>query len=106
MDFYKDFVEDGNDIITKIAVSMKTTTTKDVKTWLSSEPIKKNIQFLKEGMEYGFSSNNKRMIIKNAEIHIYIPKENIYIKGNWLKVLKEEYPDIKFKINILEDFIK
>lgn len=43
-----------------------------------------------------------------AEIHIYMPKENITLelKNEWLNKLRSERPNIKFEINSVDDFIK
>ena len=113
VDFYKDFVEDGDDILVQTAVSMKTTITKDVKAWLASEPIKKNIQFLSDGMANtteGLTSNNKFMFITSAEIHIYMPKDNLTndLFDTWHKELLNvtNATGIKFEIRKLEDFLK
>jgi hypothetical protein len=108
VDFYKG-VTQGDNIIAETAVSMKTTKTTDVSKWLNSEPIQKNIGFLEDGLSVdGLASNGKRMYIKNAEIDIYMPKENITerLKTEWLNKLNTDHPNIKFKINALEDFIK
>lgn len=51
VDFYKDFVEDGNDIFAQTAVSMKTTMMTDAKAWLNSKPIQGNIKNLKDGLK-------------------------------------------------------
>lgn len=63
---------------------MKTSTVKDVNKWLISKPIQDNIKFLEEGLDdtKGIISNNKKMTIKNAEIHIYMPKENYNRRTN------------------------
>ena len=108
VDFYKDFVEDGNDILAQTAVSMKTTIVTDVNAWLNSKPIQDNIRFLKEGLDKtkGITSHNRKLIFNKAEIHIYVPKENMYIKDEWLNTLGEKYSEIEFKIDILENYIK
>ncbi len=104
VDFYKGTEIDGV-INAQIAVSMKTTTLTNVNTWLNSKPIQDNIKFLKEGIEKGFQSHKKFINIKKAEIHIYVPKENIHIKDDWMEILKTMHPDIEFNINVLEDFV-
>lgn len=109
VDFYKDFVEDGNDILAQTAVSMKTTIVTDVNAWLNSKPIQDNIRFLKEGLDKtkGITSHNRKLIFNKAEIHIYVPKENIHIKDEWLNVLGGgKHLGIEFKIDILENYIK
>ena len=112
VDFYKDFFELDNVISTKKAVSMKTTKVKDVKQWLISEDIKKNIRFLKETFKpEGLQSNGKILkVTESAEIHIYMPKENITddLLKTWEKELSKKTREtgIKFEIKSLEDFIK
>jgi hypothetical protein len=109
VDFYKGAEIEGI-IDASTAVSMKTTTVKDVNAWLISKPIQDNIKFLEEGLDdtKGIISNNKKMIISEAEIHIYMPKENITpeLKATWMDKLKISNPNIKFEINALEDFVK
>jgi hypothetical protein len=109
VDFYRDFAEIDGVITAKTAVSMKTTVTIDVNAWLKSEPIQKNIEFLTDGLSnIGLESNGKLMkIMESAEIHIYMPNENIpLLKDNWLKVLNTPKSKIKFEIHALEDFVK
>ena len=112
VDFYKDFFELDNVISTKKAVSMKTTKVKDVKQWLVSEDIKKNIRFLKETFKpEGLQSNGKILkVTESAEIHIYMPRENITddLLKTWQKELTKKSGEtgIKFEIRALEDFIK
>jgi hypothetical protein len=110
VDFYKDFSVVNNNIYAETAVSMKTTITKDVNKWLGSEPIQKNIGFLREGLsDFGIESNGKIMkITKGAEVHIYMPKENItpQLKEEWLNTLNKSNSKIKFEIHSLEDYIK
>ena len=113
VDFYKgtelkNEIGEVIDIYADVAVSMKTTTTKDVKKWLISKPIKKNIGFLEDGLTArGLESNTKTMFITNAEIHIYMPKTNITpeLTTTWMSVLKSENPKIKFEIKALENFL-
>ncbi|WP_212899563.1 hypothetical protein, partial [Capnocytophaga cynodegmi] len=107
IDFYKGSSVE-NQIFAKTAVSMKTTIVKDVNKWLNSKPIQDNIKFLRDGLENtdGLISNGKSMFITKAEIHIYIPKENINIREEWLKVLNEKYPEIEFRINTIDEFLK
>ena len=107
VDFYKGIEIDG-DIDAQIAVSMKTTATTDVNKWLYSKPIQDNIRFLKEGLDKakGITSHNKKLFFDTAEIHIYVPKENIHIKDVWLNVLAGKHSEIVFKIDILENYIK
>ncbi|MCX2682127.1 hypothetical protein OOZ15_19430 [Galbibacter sp. EGI 63066] len=108
VDFYKGSTV-GDQIFVETAVSMKTTATTDVTKWLASEPIKKNIKFLKEGWENldGLVSNGKSMFFDKAEIHIYMPKENITdaLKTIWMNKLDGVNSNIKFEIKALEDFI-
>jgi hypothetical protein len=109
VDFYKGSVVDDQ-IFANTAVSMKTTITTNVDTWLASAPMQKNIKFLKEGLDpaLGLASNNKTMFITNAEIHIYMPKANITesLKTTWMNKLNTVDPKIKFEIKALEDFIQ
>ena len=110
VDFYKDFTEIGDEIFAGTAVSMKTTVSTDVNAWLNSKPIQDNIRFLKEGLSKdGFRSNNKRMkITENAEIHIYMPKDNatITLQTEWMTKLNATEPQIKFEIHTLEEYLK
>lgn len=108
IDFYKG-TEQAGQIFAETAVSMKTTITKDVKAWLGSEPMKKNIEFLKDGLSGtdGLVSNGKSMFITKAEIHVYMPKDNITpnLRTEWMTELNKVDPDISFEIKALEDFI-
>ena len=112
VDFYKDFFELDNVISTKKAVSMKTTKVKDVKQWLNSGEIQKNIRFLKEGLDNtkGIKSNNKILFFEKAKVDIYMPKENISedLLNKWNKELSKITKDtnIEFEIRSLEEFIK
>jgi hypothetical protein len=108
IDFYKNFTIDGNDIFAEIAVSMKTTTTKSVDSWLGTKAISNNIQSLKDGLSEGITWNNKTIQYNKAELHIYMPKENVtpQLKQEWLNTLKSRYPEINFDIQTLENFIK
>jgi hypothetical protein len=109
IDFYDEFTEAGNKIYAKNAVSMKTTTTKSVDTWLQSNPVKNNLDNLTAGKGInGIEWNGKTIFYNNAEVHIYMPKENITntLKTEWLSKLSTSRPGIKFEINALEDFIK
>lgn len=108
VDFYKGTVV-GDKIFAETAVSMKTTITTNVDTWLASAPIKKNIEFLELGLKSadGLVSNGKSMFITDAEIHIYMPKANITSEliATWMNKLNTVNPNIKFEIKALEDFI-
>lgn len=110
VDFYKGFTEIGDDIFAETAVSMKTTTMKNVDDWLNTTAVKSNIQNLRDnigaGLDKGITWKGKTIRFEKAEIHIYTPQNNIEIKNKWIKTLKNEYPEIEFKIDILEDFIK
>ena len=108
VDFYKG-VTQGDNILAETAVSMKTTLTKDVDAWLNSEPIKRNIGFLREGFSNrGLESNGKIMFFEKAEIHIYMPKENITstLSSEWINKLNTVDKNIRFEIRALEEFIK
>lgn len=74
--------------------------------WLNSKPIQDNIKNLKDGLKNGIQWGGKNLRFKQAEIQIYLPKENIGIKEDWLKILKAKHQEIEFKIDILEDYIK
>ena len=52
-------------------------------------------------------NNNLRMFIENAEIHIYMKKANVTpsLETQWLNKLNTDYPDIKFEIKAIEDFV-
>src|SRR5699024_3002232 len=112
VDFDKDYLQlPGSNLInTKRAISMKTTITTDVIKWLSSEPIKKNIDFLEQALSFqGLESNGKILkITELAEIHIYMPKINTTseLKLNWMSELNKINPKIKFEIRALEEYIK
>ena len=107
VDFYKDFTEVGNDIYAKTAVSMKTTIVKNVENWLNSTPIRNNLNNLTKGISKGIKWNNKTLFYKKAELHIYMKKSDItpQLKSEWLEKLNKDYPQIKFEINSLDDFI-
>lgn len=112
VDFYKgtEVLVDGvKTIYAETAVSMKTTITTNVDTWLASAPIQKNIKFLEEGLDLakGLSSNGTTMKMTKAEIHIYMPKANITpeLTTAWMNKLSTVNPNIKFEIKALEDFI-
>ena len=111
VDFYKG-KSIGNQILAETAISMKTTKAKYVRQWLNSADIKKNIAFLKDGLNKlkGIDSNKHKMFINNAEVHVYIPKENISkdLLDNWNKELSKITKDtnIKFEIKSLEEFIE
>jgi len=108
IDFYKG-TEQAGQIFAETAVSMKTTITQNVDTWLASAPMQKNIKFLKEGISGtdGLVSNGKSMFIAKAEIHVYMPRENITtaLKTEWMTALNKVDSKIKFEIKALEDFI-
>jgi hypothetical protein len=65
---------------------------------------------LNEGLDQtkGITSHSKTIFITNAEIHIYMPKENLTdaLKTEWLNTLHSTNPNIKFEIRTLENFIK
>ena len=107
IDFYQVASEVDDVIVASKVVSMKTTTVTNVSTWLNSDPIQKNIRFLREGAEFGLESNGKKVFYENPEIHVYFPQEKFSqsLKTEWLNVLNESYPDIKFVLSTLEEFI-
>ncbi len=107
VDFYKDFTEVGNDIYAKTTVSMKTTIVKNVENWLNSTPIRNNLNNLTKGTSKGIKWNNKTLFYEKAELHIYMKKLDItpQLKSEWLERLNKDYPQIKFEINSLDDFI-
>jgi len=83
----------------------------DVNAWLNSKPIQDNIRFLKDGLENaeGMTSYGYVMkITKRAEVHIYMPKENVTadLQKIWHNKLDGIHPKIKFEIHMLEDYIK
>ena len=88
---------------------MKTTTTTSVDNWLASNPVNKNIIDLRQGMgTKGITWNGQTIKYSKAEIHIYMPKDNITssLRTEWLNKLSSEVTNIDFKINALEDFVK
>ena len=111
VDFYKG-IEINGLIDASEAISMKTTKVKDVKQWLNSGEIQKNIRFLKEGLDNtkGIKSNNKILFFEKAKVDIYMPKENISedLLNKWNKELSKITKDtnIEFEIRSLEEFIK
>jgi len=81
-----------------------------VETWLEYPSIQDNIKFLREGLsDVGMldKNNSLRMFIENAEIHVYMKKANIThsLETQWLNMLNTDYPDIKFEIKAIEDFV-
>lgn len=88
---------------------MKTTTTTNVETWLASNPVGQNIINLREniGAAKGIEWNGITVFYNKAEIHIYMPIQNLTptVKTQWMNKLSSEVPDIEFKINALEDFV-
>ncbi len=109
IDFYEGYTEIGNKIYASKAVSMKTTTTTDVYSWLKPNTIKKNLDYLEDGLDggKGITWSGKSIIYNKVEVHIYMSKEKFTegIKSEWINVLKRERPDISFEINTLEEFI-
>lgn len=102
VDFYKG-IEINGLIDASEAISMKTTKVKDVKQWLVSEDIRKNIRFLEEGKGEGFISNGKKFkITEEAKIDVYMPKENITddLLKTWEKELskKQEKQELNLKL--------
>lgn len=112
VDFYKGkivVVNQMNQIIADLAVSVKTTTVADVNKWLNSGPIQKNITFPRQGLgPSGLPSNGYTMNIKRAEIHIYMPKQNLtpQLIMAWTTTLSPKHPDISFFIYSMEQYIK
>jgi hypothetical protein len=109
VDFYQGIIQ-GSDIIAETAVSMKTTTATNVRTWFNSTAIKNNVSHLRDGLSPdGITSNSRTMrITESAEIHIYMPKDNITpaLRQEWVDFLTVNAPDIKFEIQSLETFVK
>ncbi|MBL6445815.1 hypothetical protein JMN32_05825, partial [Fulvivirga sp. 29W222] len=108
IDFYEDFTQIGNKVYAETAVSMKTTTTKSVDSWLASNPVKNNIDNLRAGLgDEGILWNGTTIYYNKIEIHIYMPKSNITpeITTEWINKLNIERPGINFQINALEDFV-
>lgn len=107
VDFYKKTNEVGNNIFTETVVSMKTTTTKNVDDWLKTSAIDNNIKELKIGLNDGIEWSNKNIQYNRAELHIYVPEENLSeIRAKWLNTLRERHPEINFEMSSIEDFIK
>ncbi len=87
---------------------MKTTKVADVNTWKNYQSVKDNIANIKQGLQNGIEWNNKTINFTNPEIHIYMPK-NVYsqsLASSWKSTLEALHPEIKFEINILENYIK
>ncbi|MGL1889438.1 MAG: hypothetical protein OCD76_23185, partial [Reichenbachiella sp.] len=109
IDFYKG-AENVGIIDATTAVSMKTTIQTNVETWLRYPAIQDNIKFLREGLSSKGMidpNNSLRMFIENAEIHVYMKKANITpsLNEQWLNKLNTDYPDVKFEIKAIEDFV-
>jgi hypothetical protein len=109
VDFYKG-VTQGERIYAETAVSMKTTTVTSVDDWLIAN--KGNIDVLANSMgtgaEKGIKWSGKTLNYNNAELHIYVPKENLtpQFKSEWINKLSNYNSNVKYQIDILEDFIK
>ena len=110
VDFYKKISELGNNIFVETVVSMKTTTTKNVDDWLKTSAVKRNIDDLSSnlGSNKGIGWSGKTIIYEKAELHIYMPKENITetLRNDWLRKLKQYNPNIDYHIDTIENFIK
>jgi len=107
VDFYNNFTVKGNDIVAETAVSMKTTRVTSVDDWLKAT--KGNIDDLEKGLSSGgITWNGKTIQFNKAELHIYMPKENItpQLKEVWLNKLSNYNSNIHYQINAIEDFIK
>ena len=85
---------------------MKTTTVTNVDDWLKAN--KGNIQTLQDGFANGITWKKKTIRYSIAELHIYMPKENItsQLKEEWLIKLSNYNSNINYQLNMLEDFIK
>lgn len=80
-----------------------------VDNWLKTDEIKKNINFLNNGLSpSGLFSNNHIMLIKQAELHIIMPRENISVnlKNVWLAKLNAMHPTITLQITSVEEYLK
>jgi hypothetical protein len=110
VDFYKGFTEIGDRIFSETAVSMKTTITKSVDDWLKIN--KGNIDVLTQSMGNGANNgikwNGKTLFYNKAELHIYVPKENLTpeFKSEWINKLSNYNSNVTYQINAIEDFIK
>lgn len=110
VDFYKDFTVSGNDIFAGTSISMKTTITKNADDWLRAN--KSNIDVIANsagaGAGKGITWNGKTLFYNKAELHIYVPKENLTssFKTEWLNKLSDYNPNVKYEINVLEDYLK
>jgi hypothetical protein len=110
VDFYKDFTVIGDRIFAEIAVSMKTTIMKNIDDWIKVN--KSNIDVMANSMgssiDKGIIWSGKRLFYNKAELHIYIPKENFspQFKSEWINKLSSYNPNVKYEIDVLEDFIK
>ncbi|MBB1140665.1 hypothetical protein [Myroides sp. WP-1] len=110
VDFYKDFTIVGNDIYAGTSISMKTTITKNVEDWLRAN--KNNIDIIANsigaGSGKGITWNGKTLFYNKTELHIYVPKENLtpQFKKEWLEKLSNYNQNVKYEINVLEDYLK
>jgi hypothetical protein len=102
--------EIGNDIVAETAVSMKTTIIQNADDWLKVN--KGNIDVLAKsmgnGVDKGIKWSGKTLFYNNAELHIYVPKENFtpQFKSEWIKKLSNYNSNINYEIVILENYIR
>jgi Pretoxin HINT domain len=108
LDFFKQSSVIGNTIKATKAISMKTTATADWSKWKNMKSVKDNIENLNLGLRNGIEWANKRIEYTHPEIHVYMPKTIFTptLAATWKTELEKLNPDIKFEINILENFIK
>jgi hypothetical protein len=93
---------------TKIAVSMKTTITTNVNTFLSGAAVRNNINALIDAKTRGTIINGQTSYkIERVQMHIYLPKEKftIMLANSWKEELKRQYPQIDFVIDTIEQHI-
>jgi hypothetical protein len=86
-------------------VSMKTTLSTDVDSWILANA--RHLGDLNSGFADGITWATKTITYTAAEVHIYMPKINITsaLKIQWVNKLKQQNPNLNFSIHALEDFI-
>ncbi len=107
LDFFKIASQTANKIKASVAVSMKTTISKDVNQWITSnkDHIKKLIK--NKGLNGdGFATNGTIIQYSEIELHIYMPAENLSQRAAWLMNLNQQFgKDIKFVISSIEEHL-
>jgi len=108
IDFYKLKKVTGDVIDAGKVISMKTTIITDVNKWKKYASVKKNIQFLQDGLNGGIKWAGKTIKYTHPEIHIYMPKDKFTqaLANSWKTTLEAENSGIKFFVSTLEKYVK